>query len=63
MPPQWRPYSELKRELQRLVPTNYKEECKCRQPDMSEEDLAVKEDGVGSTIVAGGGDEAKGKSE
>lgn len=59
---QWRPYHDLRRELQKLVPTDYKKECQC-QLNISEGDLAVKEDGVGSTIVAAGGAEDKGKKE
>lgn len=42
------------------MPTDYKKECQCRL-NISEGDLAVKEDGVGSTIVAAGGAEDKGK--
>lgn len=49
---EWRPYPELKAHLQKLVPADYEKECQCRQPNLNESDLAVKEDGVGSTIVA-----------
>lgn len=41
------------------MPTDYKKECQCRQPNLKESDLAVKEDGVGSTIVAGGDKEGE----
>jgi hypothetical protein len=58
---QWRPYSQLKSQLRELVPVDYKRECQCRTPNLSESDLAVKEDGVGSTIVATAAEGDKGK--
>jgi len=56
---QWRPYDELKGQLHALVPVDYEAECQCRTPNIK--DLAVKEDGVGSTIIAKAADEDKDK--
>ncbi len=58
---QWRPYDELKGQLHALVPVDYEAECQCRTPNIKEAELAVKEDGVGSTIIAKAADEDKDK--
>lgn len=57
-PQQWRPFKEFREEIRRHIPTNYEKECQCKL-QLSDVEMAVKEDGVGSTIISSDDDKKK----